>query len=136
MEITGLEVKLEVLAVKVFPNTALPVMETVPERLARSVEKEADGLSADAKCVSVSALRCVNVYKVFGINPLNTGDDCHAPPLMRYSQPETVTSVMLVGVLLAIVGVAGVSWVAFVTAAVLADVTLPVQFATDTTTFI
>jgi hypothetical protein len=53
---------------------------------------------------------------------------------MLYSQPETVFSVMLVEVWLAIVGAAGAVCVALVTVAVAAEVTLPVQFAAVTVT--
>ena len=125
------------LAVNVCPNTALPVMETVPLKFARSVENAADGLFGEAKCVAVSARRWMNVYDVFGVNPSNTGDDCHDVPAFRlYSQPETLVSVILVGAPLDLVGAEGAVWLAFATAAVLEDVTLPLQFAAVTTTLI
>jgi len=38
------------------------------------VEKFATGLSGDAKCVDVAALRCVKAYEVLGVNPLKTGE--------------------------------------------------------------
>ena len=34
----------------------------------------ADGLAGDAKCVAVSVLRCVKVYDVLGVNPVNAGE--------------------------------------------------------------
>ena len=129
MRITGSDVKLDVLAVKVCPNTALPVMDTVPLKTARSVVNEADELAGEALCVAVSALRWVNVYDVFGVNPVNSGDGCHdTPPSLLYWQPVTVVSVMLEAVLLNIAGAAGAVWVAFSTGGVPGEVTLPLQF--------
>ena len=108
METTGLEVKADVLAVKVCPNIALPLMDTVPLSVACPVVNDAGELAGEAKCVAVSAVRCVNVYDVFGVKPVNAGDDCHvAPPSLLYSQPETVLSVILVVVLPNIAGTAG-----------------------------
>ena len=49
-----------VLAVKVAPKTAFPVMATLPDNVALSVEMEAVALADDAKCVSVSLSRALN----------------------------------------------------------------------------
>ena len=100
------------------------------------VVNAADELIGEARCVAVSALRWVNVYDVFGVNPVNDGDDCHVPPLILYSQPSTMVSVMLVDVLPSLAGAAGASWVAFTTADVPDEVTLPLQFAAVITTLI
>ena len=71
---------------------------------------------------------------MLGVNPLKVVDVCHAPPSLLYSQPAMVVSVMLVGVLLDEVGAGGAAWVAFVTVAVAAEVTLPSQLAAVTVT--
>ena len=71
------------------------------------VENNTTALAGDAKWVVVSTKRCVKLYDVLGVNSENAGDDCHAPSLQLYSQPETVTSVMVVLVADKSVGVAG-----------------------------
>ena len=78
----------------------------------------------------------MKVYDVLGVRLVNVGDDCHEPLPTLYWQSETAVSVILVGVLLSIVGADGAVCSAFLTAAVLGDVTLPVQFADVTTTLI
>ena len=73
---------------------------------------------------------------MLGVKLLNAGDGWYVPPFMLYSQPETVLSVMFVAVEDANVGAAGAVCGAFVTVAVLGEVTLPLQFAAATTTLI
>ena len=101
-----------------------------------AVLSDALALFADAKCVSVSFKRCVKLYDVPAVNPVKVGLSCHVPVPLRYSAPLTSVSVMLVVVLLAIVGAAGVFCAAFATAAVADDVTLPVKLVAATTTVI
>ena len=72
-----------------------------------SVVNEATGPAGEGICVGVSSMRASKLYAVFGVNPLNVTDVCHAPPFIRYSQPVIVLSVMLVVVLLNIVGAGG-----------------------------
>ena len=115
----------------------MPLIVTVPDNAgvaAVAVLNDADALALDAKCVVVSFNRCVKLYDVPAVNPVNVGLSCHAPLPCRYSAPLTVLSVMLVCVLLAIVGAAGVVCAAFATAAVADDVTLPVKLLAVTTT--
>ena len=133
----GVEVRAVVTAVKVWSKVAVPLIVTVPDNagvVAVAVLNDALALIADAKCVVVSFKRCVKLYDVPAVSPLNVGESCHAPVPLRYSAPLTVVSVMLVVVLLAIVGAVGVVCAAFAIAAVAADVTLPVQLLAETTT--
>jgi hypothetical protein len=125
--------------VSVWSKVAVPVIVTVPERAgvdAAAVLKFAAALAADTVCVAVSFRRCVKLYDVPAVNPLNVGLSCHEPLASLYSALLTVVSVMLLAVLLAIVGAAGVVCAAFATAAVADEVTLPVQLLADTTTLI
>jgi len=71
---------------------------------------------------------------VLGFNPPKRGESWYVPPLILYSQPETVFSVMLVTVCDNLVGAAGAVWVAFVTVAVGGELTSPVQLAAVTVT--
>jgi len=115
----------------------VPLIVTVPDNAgvaAVAVLNDADALALDAKCVVVSFKRCVKLYDVPAVKPVNSGLSCHEPVPLRYSAPLTSVSVMLVVVLLAIVGAAGVVCAALATAAVADDVTLPVQLLADTTT--
>ena len=48
-----------VTAVNISPNTALPLIDTMPPKAALLVLNDADGLAGDGKCVSVPYLRCV-----------------------------------------------------------------------------
>ena len=130
----GEDVNPVVSAVRVCPYCAVPDMVTVPVKRAAAVENVACGLAADSRWVAVSVKRWVNVYAVEGVNPVNTGEDWKVPPLMLYSQPATVDSVMVSGVLLAIVGAAGADGVAFPMVAVAAEVMVPEQFEADTST--
>jgi len=133
----GVEVRAVVTAVKVCPNVAVPLIVTVPESAgvaAVAVLNDADALALDTKCVAVSLSRCVKLYDVPAVKPVNSGLSCHEPVPLRYSAPLTSVSVMLVVVLLAIVGAAGVVCAALATAAVADDVTLPVKLPADTTT--
>ena len=126
-----------VTAVKVRPKVVVPLMVTVPDNAAVpavAVLKFAAALALETKCVGVSFNRCVKLYDVPAVNPVNSGLSCHAPVPLRYSAPLTSVSVMLVAVLLAIVGASGAVCAAFATAAVAADVTLPVKLPADTLT--
>ena len=115
---------------------AVPLIVTEPDNAGMAaVLKFALGLSAETKCVSVCFSRCVNWYDVLAVRPSNSGLSCHEPVPLRYSALVTAVSVMLVVVLLAIVGAAGVVAVALATVAVAADVTLPVQLLAETLTF-
>ena len=58
----GVEESKVVLAVRVSPKIALPVIETVPDRVAEVVEYEDGWLAGEAKCVAVSAFRALNSY--------------------------------------------------------------------------
>ena len=99
-----------------------------------AVLNDADALALETKCVAVSFKRCVKLYDVPAVKPVKSGLSCHEPVPLRYSAPLTSVSVMLVVVLLAIVGAAGVVCAALATADVAEDVTLPVQFEADTLT--
>lgn len=50
---------MEVLAVNISPNTALPDIVTVPDKVALSVVMDVAVLAGDAKRVVVSALRAI-----------------------------------------------------------------------------
>ena len=113
---------------------AVPLIVTVPDNAAVAVLNDALGLSPEIKCVAVSFKRCVKLYAVPAVSPVNVGLSCHEPVPLRYSAPLTMVSVILVVVLLAIVGAAGVVCAALATADVAEDVTLPVQFEADTLT--
>ena len=125
----------------VAPLTACPTLRLPRPVAATSMDapvavvKFAAVLSPDAACVFVSFNRCVKLYDVPAVNPLNCGPSCHAPFPLRYSALFTVVSVMLFVVLLAIVGAAGAFCAALATVAVAADVTLPVQLLAVTLTF-
>ena len=60
-------------------------MVTVPPNVAISVVNDAAGLSGDAKCVAVSALRWVKLYEVLGVKPSKVVVVCHALVPLRYS---------------------------------------------------
>jgi hypothetical protein len=112
----------------------IPVMSVTAICAGGAVESDAEALAGEARWVAVSALRCVKGYDVEAVNPLKVVEDWNAPPLRLYSHPETVVSVILLGVLLAMVGAAGAVCVALVTATVAGEVTLPLQLAAETTT--
>ena len=76
-----------------------------------SVSNVAASLAAEARCVEVSAMRCVKKYSVLGVKPLNVGEVCQLPPFILYSQPSTSLSMMLVAVFDANVGAAGAACV-------------------------
>ena len=130
----GVEVKASVLAVNVSPNTALPLMLTVPLRVALSVVIVAGGLTGEVKCVAVSVLYASKVYVVLGDKPLKVVVSCQLPASLRYSQPAIAVSVMLSAVLVSNVGAAGVVWVALVMATVGLEVISPSQLTVVTVT--
>ena len=88
-------------------DVGIPVISVTGICSGDVVDNVATGLSGDARCVGVSASRCLKLYAVLGVNPVKVVDDCQAPPLMLYSHPVTVVSVIVVLVADAKVGAEG-----------------------------
>ena len=124
-----------VLAVSTSPKMVAPVMVTVPVKVAMSVVIVVDELAGDAKWVAVSTLRATKLCAMLGVKPVKVVEACHvAPASILYWQSAMVLRVMLVAVFDNNVGAAGAVCVAFVTVAVGAEVTSPVQLAAVTVT--
>ena len=104
-----------VFAVSVCPNTAVPVIVTVPASVALSVVNVLGSLLGLALyCVVVSLRRAINVYSVSGSRKSKVVEDCQVAPLsLEYSAYSIVLSIIVVAVLDDRVGAAGAGRSAF-----------------------